>query len=514
MVNIEEEIENIPLSPALPDDDDFDPEEEAEAEAEEITYDDLKKRMWRDKKRMQKFKQLQKDKTEASTSTGKARQEASRRKKMSRAQDSILKYMVKIMDVCHAQGFVYGIVPEKGKPVTGSSDSLREWWKDSVKFDHHAPLAIAEFMAPMLEKASIDANSCIHLLHELQDTTLGSLLSALMQHCVPPQRRFPLEKGLAPPWWPTGTEIWWGEQGRSEEHGVPPYRKPHDLKKAWKVSVLAAVIKHMAPNLEKIRRLVTQSKCLQHKMTAKETATWSKIVNQEEILMKLTEELRISEEGGDRGVSDGDNRGKRKCTFEAEVGDTLLYACQNLLCPQSEIGLGFVDKNARSDHESSCAYRSTDESENDSDVSARTYPWATNSNKQLVASGESESFSVSDWLNLEIAKASIEGEFSEELMRRVGEDSLAEWLRDEVERTDGGSGSQHLLEVGEGSMGSNSLDEFGSYWSSGVEELGFELQRNQNVEIPTSSFDAFINQDQGGETSIWDLAYNHNVHQG
>ncbi|WVZ10633.1 hypothetical protein V8G54_015163 [Vigna mungo] len=51
---------------------------------------------------------------------------AARRKKISRAQDGILKYMLKMMEVCKAQGFVYGIIPEKGKPVTGASDNLRE----------------------------------------------------------------------------------------------------------------------------------------------------------------------------------------------------------------------------------------------------------------------------------------------------------------------------------------------------------------------------------------------------
>lgn len=156
--------------------------------------------------------------------------------------------MMKIMAVCNAQGFVYGIVPEKGKPVTGSSDSLREWWKENVKFGQNAPAAIANYM-PLLENQDLDLdpNSYMHLLNELQDTTLGSLLSALMQHCMPPQRRFPLERGLAPPWWPNGTEQWWGEQGLlAHEHGPPPYKKPHDLKKAWKVSVLAAVIKHVS----------------------------------------------------------------------------------------------------------------------------------------------------------------------------------------------------------------------------------------------------------------------------
>lgn len=120
--------------------------------------------------------------------------------------------MVKIMEVCNAKGFVYGIVPDKGKPVTGSSDSLRERWKDQVRFDQNAPQAIDKFL-PLLEKGDVDEASYMHMLHELQDTTLGSLVSALMQHCVPPQWKFPLERGLAPPWWPTGRELWWGEQG-------------------------------------------------------------------------------------------------------------------------------------------------------------------------------------------------------------------------------------------------------------------------------------------------------------
>ena len=45
--------------------------------------------------------------------------------------------------------------------------------------------------------------------------------------------------------------------------GSPPYKKPHDLKKAWKVGVLTAVIKHMSPDIARIRKLVRQSKCLQ-----------------------------------------------------------------------------------------------------------------------------------------------------------------------------------------------------------------------------------------------------------
>ncbi|KAI3504544.1 hypothetical protein L1887_26097 [Cichorium endivia] len=74
-------------------------------------------------------------------------QEQARRKKMSRAQDGILKYMLKMMEVCKAQGFVYGIIPEKGKPVSGASDNLREWWKDKFRFDHNGPAAAAKVQA-------------------------------------------------------------------------------------------------------------------------------------------------------------------------------------------------------------------------------------------------------------------------------------------------------------------------------------------------------------------------------
>ncbi|KAL1569616.1 putative ETHYLENE INSENSITIVE 3-like 4 protein [Salvia divinorum] len=309
----EAEVEPPPSSPTS--------ELEEPSDDEVISYADLNRRMWKDRMRMQKMKA----KLHADEPGTAEKLELSRRKKMCRAQDAVLKYMAKIMDVCKGQGFVYGIVPEKGKPVTGASDSLRGWWKEEVRFDRNAPTAIAEFLPNMAAAAvaEIGPDSFMHMLHELQDTTLGSLLSALMQHCVPPQRRFPLERGLAPPWWPRGDEIWWGDQGEvAHEHGPPPYRKPHDLKKAWKVSVLAAIIKHMAPDLDRMRRLVNQSKSLQHKMTAKDTATWAKVVNQEEALVKLTQKsLCISHQDeaddGEEGDIDGSIRAneKRQCEF-------------------------------------------------------------------------------------------------------------------------------------------------------------------------------------------------------
>ncbi|XP_021728810.1 putative ETHYLENE INSENSITIVE 3-like 4 protein [Chenopodium quinoa] len=352
--------------------------EMSESEPEELSYADLKKRMWKDQVRMTKLKsQKHASEAEAETaavaaidddeviveseinkesSTAASREEKSRRKKMLRSQDAILKYMVKLMEVCKAQGFVYGIIPEKGKPVTGSSDSLREWWRESVKFDQSAPQALQDLIPAIAECAAGALNdenstSLLHMLQDLQDTTLGSLLSALVQHCIPAQRRFPLERGLAPPWWPTGDELWWGEQGLlSVEQGPPPYRKPHDLKKAWKVSVLSAVIKHMSSDLNRMTRLVKKSKCLQGKMTAKDTATWSKVVDQEEALLQLTNQcLHITDKEGDEDVSLARSNelqhNKRKAAGAFNHQDTeMVYNLQS-----EEAELGVMDKYSRRD---------------------------------------------------------------------------------------------------------------------------------------------------------------------
>ncbi|KAF5809387.1 putative transcription factor EIL family [Helianthus annuus] len=42
----------------------------------------------------------------------------------------------------------------------------------------------------------------------------------------------------------------------------------------------------MFPDMAKIRKLVRQSKCLQDKMTAKESATWLAVINQEKALAR------------------------------------------------------------------------------------------------------------------------------------------------------------------------------------------------------------------------------------
>ncbi|XP_047325219.1 putative ETHYLENE INSENSITIVE 3-like 4 protein [Impatiens glandulifera] len=349
------------------DEEDEEDEDDDDDDDDGLNYDDLKQRMQKDRCRLQK---MEDDRERIRVHGGPKPthdlwQQRSRRKKFGRAQNTILKYMTKIMEVCKGKGFVYGIVPEKGKPMTGSSDSLRQWWKETVRFDLNAPAAISDFL-PIIDliDSSNDPISCIHLLHELQDTTLGSLISALMQHCYPPQRRYPLDKGLSPPWWPNGLEIWWGEQGNiAHKQGPPPYKKPHDLKKAWKVSVLAAIIKHMCPGFNRMRNLVVQSKCLQGKMTASESSTWSRVVNQEESILNYIKGLNISSSSSTSPteiiqLGGGGGGDKRKSVFDQISTEATTYACQNSECSLSTGGgFSFGDKNLRREHESVCDHR-------------------------------------------------------------------------------------------------------------------------------------------------------------
>ncbi|KAF1894104.1 hypothetical protein Lal_00004023 [Lupinus albus] len=193
------------------------------------------------------------------------------------------------MEVCDAKGFVYGIIPEDGKPLTGCSENLRGWWKEKVKFDRSGPDAIIKYEK---ENGIVGTNivtkekAPLQTLHQLPDTTLGSILSCLMLHCNPSQRMFRLDKGIAPPWWPKGDETWWQEMNFPNDLGPPPYKKPHDLKKIWKVCVLTAVIKNISPNFDTMRRVSLYSKTLQDKFTAKEVAIWNAVINHEESMCK------------------------------------------------------------------------------------------------------------------------------------------------------------------------------------------------------------------------------------
>ncbi|KAG2541137.1 hypothetical protein PVAP13_9NG606100 [Panicum virgatum] len=362
-------------------------EDDSDDDVEDI--EELERRMWRDRMKLKRLRELQQTRGKDQAAGGggggdgsskpRQSQEQARRKKMSRAQDGILKYMLKMMEVCRAQGFVYGIIPEKGKPVSGASDNLRAWWKEKVRFDRNGPAAIAKYQAdnavPGAENELASGAASPHSLQELQDTTLGSLLSALMQHCDPPQRRYPLEKGVPPPWWPTGDEEWWPELGIPKDQGPPPYKKPHDLKKAWKVSVLTAVIKHMSPDIEKIRRLVRQSNAISFNASSSEYD------------VDIVDECKGDEAGNQKAAvtdptafnlgaamlsdkflmptpmkeetADVEFIQKRNAPAAAEpelMLNNRVYTCNNVQCPHSDYSYGFLDRNARNSHQYTCKY--------------------------------------------------------------------------------------------------------------------------------------------------------------
>ncbi|CAN4114035.1 unnamed protein product [Withania somnifera] len=286
----------------------YDNLDEKDVSDEEIEPDELERRMWKDHIKLKRLKEKQKLAARQGTEKQDNKQvtDQAMRKKMSRAQDGILKYMLKLMEVCNARGFVYGIIPENGKPVSGSSDNVRAWWKEKVKFDKNGPAAIAKYEAECLAREGVGSQNGNpqSVLQDLQDATLGSLLSSLMQHCDPPQRKYPLEKGVSPPWWPSGDEGWWAKMGLPKGQ-KPPYKKPHDLKKMWKVGVLTAVIKHMSPDIAKVRKLIRKSKSLQDKMTAKESSIWLAVLSREEAILQQpgseNESSSIEAPAGSRG---------------------------------------------------------------------------------------------------------------------------------------------------------------------------------------------------------------------
>ncbi|KAG0466237.1 hypothetical protein HPP92_017817 [Vanilla planifolia] len=73
---------------------------------EEIEEEELARRMWRDKVKLKRIRERQKIAAQEASQKSKAKQPSDQalRKKMSRAQDGILKYMLKLVEVCNARG--------------------------------------------------------------------------------------------------------------------------------------------------------------------------------------------------------------------------------------------------------------------------------------------------------------------------------------------------------------------------------------------------------------------------
>ena len=366
---------------------------------QDIEIEELERKIWKDKQRLKQLKEMSKN------GSGKRllkHPEDSTKRMMYQAQDGILKYMSKAMERCKAQGFVYGIVFENGKTVTGSSDNLREWWKDRVRFDRNGPAAILRHQRQInlstdgSELGGSDGGECTaHKLLELQDTTLGALLSSLMPNCTPPQRRYPLERGVSPPWWPTGKEDWWNDLSLPEDcRGLPPpYKKPHDLKKVWKVGVLISIIRHMASEIDNIPKLVRRSRSLQEKMTSREGSLWLAALNQEksnvdqsqynplafsgesnanalgasgetDVLFQESGDYNVEEAYGSHQhvpeVANNFNYVNNKRKFEGlglSFHPTRNLTCENSYCPYSQPHMGFNDRVLRDSHQMTCPYK-------------------------------------------------------------------------------------------------------------------------------------------------------------
>ncbi|CAL9053630.1 unnamed protein product [Musa banksii] len=298
--------------------------------------------------------------------------------KISQVQEEILRHMSRLTDACNVQGFVYGLVLEKGKLLTGASSGLKDWWQDKVQFDKNGPLALQKHQIENSIASSSAESSSLTSVHktllELQDTTLGSLLSSLIRYCDPPQRKYPLELGIPPTWWPSGREDWWPEMGFPEDLEPPPYRKPHDLRKAWKSCALIAVIKHMAPNFDKMRRIIRYSKCLQEKMTAKESLLWNAVLDQEKRLhatapidapavhkividahsSPVNEEVVVGSPHDEQMAVDVTR--KRVSEDEPSMAQRI-FTCDFPQCLHHDYRYGFPDQNSRIRHQFSCLHR-------------------------------------------------------------------------------------------------------------------------------------------------------------
>ncbi|KAF8050956.1 hypothetical protein N665_1847s0010 [Sinapis alba] len=158
-------------------------------------------------------------------------------------------------------------------------------------------------------------------------------------------------------------------------------------------------------DVAKIRKLVRQSKCLQDKMTANESATWLAIINQEEALARelypescpplsslsgggscsllMNESSQYEVEGFEKEthyeveevkperVMNTSNFGMavkeevssefmRKRKPNRDLNTTMertVFTCENPGCANSEISRGFPDRNSRDNHQLGCPHR-------------------------------------------------------------------------------------------------------------------------------------------------------------
>ncbi|KVI03067.1 hypothetical protein Ccrd_018637 [Cynara cardunculus var. scolymus] len=105
-------------------------------------------------------------------------------------RDIVLKQLSKMMEVCKAQGFVYGIITENGKPVSGASENLRAWWKEGVRFDENAIAVINNHQA---ENSNDDGIQGEQTIVGNQNHADGGLVYSLNSSILVPKIKQPFD---------------------------------------------------------------------------------------------------------------------------------------------------------------------------------------------------------------------------------------------------------------------------------------------------------------------------------
>ncbi|KAG8081142.1 hypothetical protein GUJ93_ZPchr0007g3699 [Zizania palustris] len=139
---------------------------------------------------------------------------------------------------------------------------------------YFVPMAGAVSGSPSPTPWSAPAVSLAVTLFRFQNSTLERMMTELMRECTPPLRAQDRKSGGPPSWWPTAAEPWWFSEvvvhlrGRQMDTPVP-FATPRRLKRAEKVAVLVAAVKHITPDFGRISAAANRSR-----LTELEASLW------------------------------------------------------------------------------------------------------------------------------------------------------------------------------------------------------------------------------------------------
>ncbi|KAK7322505.1 hypothetical protein VNO77_25887 [Canavalia gladiata] len=302
-----------------------------------LSIEELETRMWRDRMLLRKLKEERREREKGQS------MEQLKKKTMSRAQDSVLKNMLKMMEICGVRGFVYGIIPEKGKPVSGASDNLRAWWKEKVKFDRNGPTAISRYDEESglhgINDTLCGDSSSAYTLHDLPDTTLGTLQDKLTAKetaiwMAVIKREELLAKKMYPQMFPPPPDP-------DHDHVAAPLRRPNlfiegtNYENEGNGDCKNVVVVVGEPN-----------------NTLSSAAAASNVANSSDNnMLPINKNNMPSENGANKRKADS----VESITIPHEA-----YSCHNSQCPFHEnISIGFNDRNARNNHQLTCQFSGT-----------------------------------------------------------------------------------------------------------------------------------------------------------